>query len=301
MRREQCKTRIHILRRSYRLCKNKLNRSGSGRSQCKYFDKRNEILGDRPASSPLKVTLTRRRPQPLDLDSEDGRDDGDINDDCIESVGDNNAETGNNFDGNLEDQKDEAEDDGQHNDNERRHEKRPEDDEQRNEGRDGTERSAKKIVDGIGVSRLDNQSLSAFMDAEDEKLVGELDLQIASRILSSNRKEQKRWLFVVRYGPRIFKAARTFYRNFRRTPVQTSRSGKWVTRQYTNPSGTFRQAKKDFFRMRPTQVKPINGGYRGKLGKHNIIVRRKSRPTIEIQTGKPDMNLKRKFRYGPGN
>ncbi|XP_071097019.1 uncharacterized protein [Haliotis cracherodii] len=162
-------------------------------------------------------------------------------------------------------------------------------------------RSGKKIIDGIDVTKLNSKSLNAFMDAEDEKFVGELDLQVASRYLSSKKTERKRWFALVRYAPTAFKVARKIYKNFRRVPVKTTRSGKWVTRQYTNPSGSYRQAQKDFFRLKPSDVKTIKGGYKGKLGKHDINVRRQSRPTIEIQTKKGNMNLKRKFRYGPGN
>jgi len=42
---EQCKLKLKNLRRNYRLCKDRLNRSGNSRKTCKYFKQLNEILG----------------------------------------------------------------------------------------------------------------------------------------------------------------------------------------------------------------------------------------------------------------
>ncbi|XP_046570034.1 zinc finger and SCAN domain-containing protein 29-like [Haliotis rubra] len=52
---EQCKVKMHTLKRSYRMWKGKLKKSGRGRSLCKHFEKLDEILGCRPASSPVKI------------------------------------------------------------------------------------------------------------------------------------------------------------------------------------------------------------------------------------------------------
>jgi hypothetical protein len=47
-----CKTRMHTLRRNFRLTKTSLR---SRRTVCKFYDKLNEVLGTKPASSPVKI------------------------------------------------------------------------------------------------------------------------------------------------------------------------------------------------------------------------------------------------------
>ncbi|XP_062616465.1 uncharacterized protein LOC134278161 [Saccostrea cucullata] len=60
---EQCKVRIHTFKRMYRETKTKLKQSGKGRRTCNYFNELDSILGNRPASSPVKVieTLSKKR------------------------------------------------------------------------------------------------------------------------------------------------------------------------------------------------------------------------------------------------
>ncbi|XP_067667654.1 uncharacterized protein [Haliotis asinina] len=83
---EQCKTKMHTLKRSYRSCKAKMNKSGSGRSTCKFFDKMQEIFGNRPASSPVKVieSLLRKRVQDVGNEDEGSDNDGDTDDNDLE-------------------------------------------------------------------------------------------------------------------------------------------------------------------------------------------------------------------------
>ena len=52
---DQCKTRMHTLRINFRLTKTSLRSSGRGRNVCKFYDKLNEVLGTRPATSPVKI------------------------------------------------------------------------------------------------------------------------------------------------------------------------------------------------------------------------------------------------------
>ena len=52
---DQCKTRMHTLRRHFRLTKTSLRSSGRGRTVCKFYDKLNEVLGTKPATSPVKI------------------------------------------------------------------------------------------------------------------------------------------------------------------------------------------------------------------------------------------------------
>ena len=52
---DQCKTRMHTLRRNFRLTKTSLRSSGRGRTVCKYYDKLNEVLGTRPVTTPVKI------------------------------------------------------------------------------------------------------------------------------------------------------------------------------------------------------------------------------------------------------
>ena len=60
---DQCKIRIHTLKRAYRDCKGKLNKSDKRRRTCKFFEELDAILGTRPASSPVKLIETRKRSQ----------------------------------------------------------------------------------------------------------------------------------------------------------------------------------------------------------------------------------------------
>ena len=52
---EQCKIRMHTLKRSYRECKGNMKKIGKEKNTCKYFEEHDAILGTRPASSPVKV------------------------------------------------------------------------------------------------------------------------------------------------------------------------------------------------------------------------------------------------------
>ena len=52
---DQCKTRMHTLRRNFRLTKTSLRSSGRGRTVCKFYDKLNEVFGTRPTTSPVKI------------------------------------------------------------------------------------------------------------------------------------------------------------------------------------------------------------------------------------------------------
>jgi len=58
---DQCKTKIHTLKRAYRESKKYLKKSGKGRKLCKYFEELDNILASRPASSPLKIVETMRK------------------------------------------------------------------------------------------------------------------------------------------------------------------------------------------------------------------------------------------------
>jgi ATP-dependent NAD(P)H-hydrate dehydratase len=75
---EQCKVRMHTLKRSYRQCKGKMKKSGKGRNTCKYFEQLDAILGTRPASSPVKVIESGYRKRNTDSSSsgEESCDDG---------------------------------------------------------------------------------------------------------------------------------------------------------------------------------------------------------------------------------
>ncbi|XP_061177434.1 zinc finger and SCAN domain-containing protein 29-like [Saccostrea echinata] len=66
---EQCKVRMHTLKRSYRQCKGNTKESGKGRKTCKYFEKLDAILGTRPASSPVKVIESGIRKRCADFSS----------------------------------------------------------------------------------------------------------------------------------------------------------------------------------------------------------------------------------------
>lgn len=60
---EQCKIKVHTLKRAYRESKGNMKKSGKGRKTCKFFEQLDAILGSRPASSPVKVieSLTTRK------------------------------------------------------------------------------------------------------------------------------------------------------------------------------------------------------------------------------------------------
>jgi hypothetical protein len=76
---DQCKTRMHTLRKNFRLTNTSLRSSGRGRTVCKFYDKLNEVLGTKPATSPVKIVepMNKKRkrsesddqslPLPLDL------------------------------------------------------------------------------------------------------------------------------------------------------------------------------------------------------------------------------------------
>ena len=52
---DQCKTRMHTLRRNFRLTKTSLRSSGRGRTVCMLYDKLNEVLGTSAATTPVKI------------------------------------------------------------------------------------------------------------------------------------------------------------------------------------------------------------------------------------------------------
>ena len=51
----QCKMRMKTLKRNYRVARDNLKKSGKGRKIPKFYEKMDEILGHRPATSPLKT------------------------------------------------------------------------------------------------------------------------------------------------------------------------------------------------------------------------------------------------------
>ena len=67
---EQCKVRIHTLKRMYRETKTKLKQSGKGRRTCNYFNELDSILGNRPASSPVKVIETMSKKRCYEIEDE---------------------------------------------------------------------------------------------------------------------------------------------------------------------------------------------------------------------------------------
>jgi hypothetical protein len=52
---DQCKIRMHTLRKNFRLTKTSVRSGGRGRTVCKFYDKLNEVLGTRPATYPVKI------------------------------------------------------------------------------------------------------------------------------------------------------------------------------------------------------------------------------------------------------
>ena len=58
---EQCKIRMHTLKRFCRQSKGNMKKSGKGRKTCKYFEELDTLLGTRPASRPVKVIDTTNR------------------------------------------------------------------------------------------------------------------------------------------------------------------------------------------------------------------------------------------------
>jgi hypothetical protein len=58
---DQCKIRMHTLRRNIRFTKTSLRLSGRGRTVCKLYDKLNEVLGTRPATTPVKKIETMNK------------------------------------------------------------------------------------------------------------------------------------------------------------------------------------------------------------------------------------------------
>ena len=73
---EQCRTKVKKLRQDYKKIKDKQNLTGHGRSDWKYFDKLDKILGARPATRP-PVLLETLDSQPL-LHSEHDSDETDV-------------------------------------------------------------------------------------------------------------------------------------------------------------------------------------------------------------------------------
>ena len=70
---DQCKTRMHTLRRNFHLTKTSLRSSGRGRTVCKFYYKLNEVLGTRPATTPMKIIAPMNKKRKRS-DSEDQRD-----------------------------------------------------------------------------------------------------------------------------------------------------------------------------------------------------------------------------------
>ena len=58
---DQCKIRMHTSRRNIRFTKTSLRSSGRGRTVCKLYDKLNEVLGTRPATTPVKKIETMNK------------------------------------------------------------------------------------------------------------------------------------------------------------------------------------------------------------------------------------------------
>ena len=75
---EQCKMRMHTLKRAYRQCKSNMKTSGKGRKLCKFYKELDGILGCRPASSPVKViesmSMRKRKNRNSDEDQESDAD-----------------------------------------------------------------------------------------------------------------------------------------------------------------------------------------------------------------------------------
>ncbi|XP_071080642.1 eukaryotic translation initiation factor 3 subunit J-like [Haliotis cracherodii] len=64
----QCKIRMHTLKRTYWDCKKNQKISGTGRKVCRDYHLLNEILGQRPSTSPVKVVESMGRAQSLASD-----------------------------------------------------------------------------------------------------------------------------------------------------------------------------------------------------------------------------------------
>jgi hypothetical protein len=76
---DQCKVRMHTLKRAYRSCKGNMKKSGKGRGTCKFYEELDAILGCRPASSPLKVveSMSKRKTLAFDTYSSSDSEDND--------------------------------------------------------------------------------------------------------------------------------------------------------------------------------------------------------------------------------
>ncbi|XP_071092735.1 myb/SANT-like DNA-binding domain-containing protein 2 [Haliotis cracherodii] len=64
----QCKIRMHTLKRTYWDCKKNQKISGKSRKVCRHYHLLNEILGQRPSTSPVKVVESMGRAQSLASD-----------------------------------------------------------------------------------------------------------------------------------------------------------------------------------------------------------------------------------------
>ncbi|XP_067660500.1 protein FAM133-like [Haliotis asinina] len=76
---DQCKVRIHTLKRTYRQYKTNMKKSGKGRKMCKFYEEMDRIWGTRPASSPVKVIETMSKTIENDEVNDLGVDDSDSN------------------------------------------------------------------------------------------------------------------------------------------------------------------------------------------------------------------------------
>jgi hypothetical protein len=75
---DQCKVRMHTLKRIYRSCKGNMKKSGKGRRTYKLYEELDAILGCRPASSPLKVVESMSKRKTLASDTYSSSDSEDI-------------------------------------------------------------------------------------------------------------------------------------------------------------------------------------------------------------------------------
>ncbi|XP_041367612.1 DNA ligase 1-like [Gigantopelta aegis] len=120
-----CKIKMHTLKRSFRECKKNLKISGNGRKFCKFYTKLNDILGQRPASSPVKLIESVNRKRTIscidDSESDTLDDTEDKNIDYTELLDDSNtdnkepiASTANdNVNSNINDRRNEESTDGE--------------------------------------------------------------------------------------------------------------------------------------------------------------------------------------------
>lgn len=175
-------------------------------------------------------------------------------------------------------------------------------DEDEKEDGDGDE------MTGFPLDDLDEDGLEALMEAENDILVRQTEVHVAKKLYleaeslytgKGGLRRRKRIAPLV--GRLAFGVGRALFRSFSRGRL--SRSGSRLTQQY-HRRGNFQDAVRDFNRLRPDNVRPIQGGrisgQTGTMGRHRVTVRDgssgpNSRPTLEIRSHGGDMV--RKFRY----